>query len=91
MARDLGVSRVTLKKYATLAAEQGYLQGGELPSGKEMAERLGVVPVPPRRESTVSPYSEVVTRLVKQGLEMTAIYARLREDGGEALCAWGGA
>jgi transposase len=83
IARDLGLSRVTVKKYVLLAEEGGYLgEGSELPSGKELEAKLGPAPAPPRRDSSVDVYREVVERLLDQGLEMTAICSRLRENHG---------
>jgi transposase len=43
---------------------------------------LGPVKPPPRSESTVSPFREVVERLLSEGVEQAAILARLREGHG---------
>jgi transposase len=83
IARDLAVSRHTVAKYRQLAAETGYLDVGQpLPTDRELLARLGPAQAPPRVESTVAPYREVVERLLSEGVEMTAILARLRESHG---------
>src|SRR5947209_1517539 len=81
IARDLGVSRVTVKKYRALGEREGYLAGCDgLPTNAALAAALGPVPPPPRPASTVAPYGDVVEKLFADGVEVTAILARLRED-----------
>lgn len=81
IARDLGVSRDAVHKYHVLAQEQGYLTPGRpLPEDSVLLQALGPAPQPPRAVSTVEPYRETVQKLLDQGVEMTAIYARLRDD-----------
>jgi transposase len=83
IARDLGVSRLTVKKYRTLGEREGYLAGScGLPTNAELAATVGPVPPPPRPVSTVAPYRAVVEKLLADGVELTAILARLREDHG---------
>jgi transposase len=81
IARDLGVSRLTVRKYHQLAEQRGYLDPGQpLPDGLDLAAALGPAPQPPRVASTVDPYHDTVLRFLDEGLEMTAIFARLRDD-----------
>ncbi len=83
ISRDLGISRPTVHKYKLKALLEGYLDcQKELPGREEIASSLGPDPQPPKAPSTVEGYREVVQRYLKQGLEMTAIFQRLREDYG---------
>jgi transposase len=83
IARDLRLSRHTVQKYRRVAEEQGYLTGDTpLPTEKELRAMLGPAIPPPRTDSTVTPYQAVVERLLGEGVELTAILARLREDHG---------
>jgi transposase len=54
----------------------------ELPRTRDLLVKLGPVTAPPRRTSTVAAYQEVVERLLGEGVELTALLARLREDHG---------
>ncbi len=83
IARDLKLSRLTVSKYRGLAEQESYL-GAELglPSNKELLAALGPAKAPPRTASSVAPFKEVVERLLDEGVEKTAILARLREDHG---------
>jgi transposase len=81
IARDLGVSRDSVHKYHLLAVQHGYLQPeNPLPDDAALVLALGPTPNPPHVVSTVEPYRETVLKLHDQGVEMTAIHARLRED-----------
>lgn len=83
IARDLEISRPTVHKYKIKAEVEGFLdKGRRLPGGEEIAESLGPAPRPPRVPSTVEGYRQVVQKYLDQGLEMTAILQRLREDHG---------
>jgi transposase len=83
IALDLRVSRHTVARYHELAESQGYLDViRALPSDRELLGALGPVKPPPRIESTVEPYREVVEQLLAEGVEMATILARLREDHG---------
>ena len=83
IARDLGISRTTVRKYREWADAQGYLQPGTpLPDDATLAAALGSAPRPPRAVSSVEPYREIVQRLLDQGVEMTAIFQRLQDDHG---------
>jgi transposase len=83
IAADLGLSRPTVHKYHLLAAGQGYLVcANALPDDAALQSVLGAAPEPPRQLSTVAAYTATVEQLLEQGCEMTAIFARLREDYG---------
>lgn len=81
IARDLGISRDAVHKYHVLAHGKGYLTTDQpLPEDAILLQALGPASQPPRTVSTVEPYRETVQKLLDQGVEMTAIYARLRDD-----------
>jgi len=83
ISRDLDISRPTVHKYKLKAIMDGFLDGQkELPGREEIAKSLGPVPQPPKAPSTVEGYREAVQKYLKQGLEMTAIFQRLRDDYG---------
>jgi len=83
IARDLGLSRPTVHKYRVLAERQGYLvPQTPLPDDALLAAALGPTPQPPRVASSLEPYRDTVLRLLDQGVEMTALHARLRDDYG---------
>ncbi len=83
IARDLGMSRVTIHKYYMMALREGYMDNEEeLPTDRELVAKLGPAVSPPWMESTVAPYGEVVDKLLSEGVEMVAILSRLREDHG---------
>lgn len=83
IAKDLKVSRRTVRKYREMAKQESYLDSEcGLPTGKELVKKLGPAKAPPCSESTVSPYKEVVEHLLNDGVEMAAILARLRDDHG---------
>ncbi len=49
IARDLGISRTTVRKYREWAKAQGYLESGTpMPDGTTLATALGTAPQPPR-------------------------------------------
>jgi transposase len=83
ISRDLGISRPTVHKYKLMAAMQGYLDPGqELVGVNQLEGVLGPAPKPPSKPSTLEPYHEMVKKMVDQGVEMTAIWQRLRDDYG---------
>jgi transposase len=83
VARDLGLSRHTVQKYRALADERDYLDPGRaLPTPQELLASLGPPPPPPQHPSTVTPYQEVVEDLLAQGVELTTVLQRLRDDRG---------
>lgn len=83
IARDTHISRLTVSKYRLLAQQEGYLKPGcPLPENKDLRAKLGPGKPPPKMESTVAPYRQNVEQLLAEGVEMTAILARLRQDHG---------
>jgi transposase len=85
IARDMNISRTTVRKYRELAEPRGYLRSDQtLPDDATLRSALGPGPQPRPRPaaSTVEPYQDVVQRLVDQGVEMTAIFQRLRDNHG---------
>ncbi len=85
IARDMSLSRTTVRKYRELAEPCGYLRPEQaLPDDATLFATLGSGPRPPQVPSTVEPYQEVVQRLLDQGVEMTALFQRLRDDHGYA-------
>lgn len=83
VARNNGMHRQTVKHYRTWAETQGLLSG-PVPSLSEL-ERLVQATLPekppPQNISSVEPFRDVVLELRRQGVEMTAITARLAERG----------
>ena len=82
IARDLGICRPTVNKYKLKAQAEGFLAEAEMPATPKVAESLGPAGQPPKTPSSVAPYHEVVQHYVDQGLEMTAIFQRLKEQHG---------
>ena len=80
ISRDLGISRPTVHKYQQKAQKEGFLNEGEMPEERNVQESFGHSPHPPKTPSSVEPYREVVQRYVDQGLEMAAIFQRLKEQ-----------
>lgn len=78
IARDLGISRITVHRYAEFARQQGYLAiEAALPEVGPVVQALGPTPKPPHMTSTVEPYRTVVEEWVQKGVEQMAIYQRL--------------
>lgn len=83
IARDMQISRPTVHKYHELAKREGYLEpGAPLPDNATLLATLGPGPQPPKVPSTLEPYREVIKGFLKQGVEMMAIWQRLRENYG---------
>jgi transposase len=83
IARDMDISRTTVRKYRELAEPHGYLRPDHpLPDDAALRSAFGPGPQPRPVTSSVEPYQDVVQRLVDQGVEMTAIFQRLRENHG---------
>jgi transposase len=83
IARDLGLSRLTVGKYAHLAGEAGYLDlAAPLPDVAELVARLGPAPRPPRVPSGVEPHRAVVEQLLGERVEVMTIFDRLRDGYG---------
>jgi transposase len=83
IARETGINRKSIGRYHTWGQEQGLLDG-ELPSLDEL-QRLVEESLnngaPPQNESSVEPYRALVIELRRQGVEIAAIYERLKERG----------
>ena len=83
IACDLRISRTTVRRYRELAERHGFLQADSaMPDDSILSAMQGDAPRPAQTPSTVEPYAEIVERLLNQGVEMTAIWQRLREDYG---------
>lgn len=83
VARGLGFSRNTVRKYRDVAREQGWLDAERpLPDLSAFGEILGPPPKPRQMRSTVEPFAEVVERLWNAGVERATIWQRLRDEHG---------
>jgi transposase len=83
ISRDLHISRITIRKYRSLADTHGYLDPAvPLPDTQTIAKVLGPVPQPPRTTSSVEPYRSLVVDLLERGVEMMTIFDRLTQDHG---------
>jgi transposase len=83
IAQDMKISRGTVHKYSEIAKQKGYLgKADTLPSDGELKEALGPGVQAPRQVSTVEPYREAIQDWMKQEVEMTAIWLRLKENYG---------
>jgi len=83
IAKDLGYSRQTVRRYHQLAEEKGYLDPWRtLPEPEEILRELGPAPSAPVIVSSVEPYKSVVEKLLKSGVEMATIHNRLIHDHG---------
>ena len=83
IARDTHISRLTVSKYRLLAQQEGYLNPAcPLPENKDLRAKLGPAKPPPKMGSTVAPYRQIVEQFLAEGVEMTAMLARLRQDHG---------
>ena len=81
VARTLNINRKTIGRYRTWAAEQGLLEG-TLPSLSDLQQLLEETlkgTSPPQNISSVEPHRPLVIKLRKQGVEIAAIYERLKE------------
>jgi transposase len=81
IARDMELSRNTVKKYRKWAQEHGFLQKAELPElgvleQRHRATMLGPAPGP---ESLCEPYRAFITEKLLQGVELRALLALLQE------------
>lgn len=78
IARDLGVSRVTVREYRRLAEEHGFLAAdAPLPDPAGLEAAVGGTPRPPALVSSVEPYRDLVAQWLDEGTEMVAIHQRL--------------
>src|SRR5437867_5250003 len=80
IAVDLGLARLTVRKYHVRAQAAGLLEpANSLPSAEELVAVLGSAVEPPRTPSTVQPYQELVEELLGQSVEQMTIFDRLRQ------------
>jgi transposase len=83
IAADMGMARPTVHKYHELAKAQGYLdKDAPLPDDATLQQVLGPGAQPPRHISSVEPYAEIVSTLLKQEVELVALWQRLRDTYG---------
>jgi transposase len=83
IARDMHISRGTVRKYHELTKEKQYLEKtSELPSDSDLAGILGTGVQVGHQPSTVEPYRAKIQEWLQQGVEMTAIWLRLQENYG---------
>lgn len=81
IAQDLQISRPTVHKYHQLAQREGYLDlKRPLPDDLTLLAALGPGPQPPKIPSSLEPHRAVVENLLKQEVEMVAIWQRLRDN-----------
>ncbi len=81
IGRELKISRPTIHKYKVWAAAQGYLEPNQpLPNAAALQTALGPVPQPPQMTSSLADHRTFVEQLLAQGVEMTAIWQRLKEN-----------
>jgi len=82
--RATGMHRQTVKRYRSWAAAQGLLTAAPLPALAELQQLVAATlgePKPPQNTSSVEPHRATVQQLRQEGVEMTAIFQRLRERG----------
>jgi transposase len=83
IATDVRMSRKTVHKYYELAIDHGLLNTDEpLPDDSRLLALLGEAPRPPQQASSLEAYRDTVVDLLAQGVEMTALYDRLRDNYG---------
>lgn len=84
VARDLAISRNTVRRYRLEALRLGLLECGELPSAEVLERQLSALRSHgrPAEASALEPYGDVVGEYLDGGLPMTVIFARLREEHG---------
>jgi transposase len=83
VAAAMSIDRRTVARYRTWAAEQGLLEGPLLPLGKlhQLVEETLSSPPPPQNTSSVEPYRDIAIKLRQEGVEVAALYQRLKERG----------
>ena len=90
--RELAVDRRTVKKYRVWAVAQGLLEG-PLPEFGELQRLVNATlnaSLPPQNVSSVAAYGEVVRQLRQEGVEVAALWERLKERGfrGSYAAVW---
>jgi transposase len=81
--RDTAIDRRTVQRYRAWASAQGLLTG-PLPALEDLQcllEQTLTAPAPPQMVSSVEPFRAQVVELRAQGIEMMAIWERLKERG----------
>lgn len=84
IARDLGFARKTVARYRAIAVARGWLSE-PLPALTELERALAELAPPcplPRQAHKAAQYETVIRQLRDQGVEMRAIWQRLRDDHG---------
>lgn len=87
VSRATGLARNTVRHYRQWAEQQGLLDlkhYPHLPPQDELQQLLDTtLPAltPPQNTSSVAPFREMVRQLRQQGVEVSALFARLRERG----------
>ena len=83
IARQMRIDRRTLKRYRQWAQAHDLLTGPPPPLEElqALAEKTLSSSPPPQNISSVEPYRELVTQLVKENVEIAAIKCRLEERG----------
>lgn len=78
--RDLGLNRRTIQKYRRWAQTEGFLERPELADAEELNRRLRATlhQPPPETPSKAAPFRTQIIALREQGLEIQAVYQRLR-------------
>ena len=81
IAQDMEIDRRTVKRYREWAAEQGLLEEALPAQGDLLALLDETMPTyhPPQNVSSVEPYRKIVTKMVKENVEIAAIWERLKE------------
>ena len=83
IARSLCLARNTVRKYLRVAESQGWLDvANPVPEIAVLGTVLSPPPTPRHMRSTVEPFAEQVEILLDNGVEMQAIWQRLRDDHG---------
>lgn len=81
--RATGVHRQTVKRYRKWAKAQGLLTGPlpALETLQALAQETLTPPPPPQNVSSVEPYRKMVEKLRAEGVEIAAIWERLKAQG----------
>jgi transposase len=80
---NLGLSRPTVHKYKLLAEEKGYLNVTRaMVEEEELLRELGSAAKPPKTASSIEPHRDFVMSMLDKGVEMMAIWQRLRDEQG---------
>jgi len=81
VAKAMGIDRKTVARYRIWGGEQGLLEEPLLPLGKlhQLVEETLSSPPPPQNTSSVEAYRDIVIKLRQEGVEVAALYQRLKE------------